>query len=240
MVVLQFANSPSKISSTGKSDDNCINVDLEGLLQKHNGTFGYRSYRGQLAAMINKANKNSENGPILQRGAEVGVFKGQLSQKMLQLVPDITQYTLVDSWRQLPGWNMPFNDNDNQKFEDIFQEAMKVTRDTYGQKVKVIRETSSVARDYVPDNSLDFVYIDGDHTAKGAVLDIMIWLAKVRCGGLILGDDYVDDKDPWGLGAENKYDPIMVKSPVDAIAEALRVHVYDLGSRNWAFVKPKT
>ena len=107
----------------------------------------------------------------------------------------------------------------------------------HGHKVEVLREVSDIARNLIPDGSLDFVYIDGDHTAKGVILDLLIWLPKVRCGGLVLGDDYMDNMDYWGLGI-GKYDPIFVKSPVDAFAKGLGVQVYDMGAGNWAFVKP--
>ena len=117
------------VPRTHNIDNKCIEADLEGLLRKHAGSFHMKRYRGQLAAMINEANKNRKRGAILQIGAEVGVFKGQLSSIMLQSVPSITKYYLVDSWKHLDGWNMPFNDNTDETFQDIFQEAMAKRRE---------------------------------------------------------------------------------------------------------------
>ena len=42
------------------------------------------------------------------------------------------------------------------------------------------------------DGSLDFVYIDGDHTLKGTNTDLAAWWPKLRPGGWLCGDDYTD------------------------------------------------
>jgi hypothetical protein len=41
------------------------------------------------------------------------------------------------------------------------------------------------------DNSLDFVYIDANHTYEGVKEDIKYWYPKVKPGGLLLGHDYL-------------------------------------------------
>ena len=40
------------------------------------------------------------------------------------------------------------------------------------------------------DNTLDFVYIDGDHQWPSVVLDLYWWHKKVRKGGIVAGHDY--------------------------------------------------
>ena len=42
------------------------------------------------------------------KGAEVGVWKGDFSKYMLENMPDLTSYILVDSWRHLDNWNKPW------------------------------------------------------------------------------------------------------------------------------------
>lgn len=41
-----------------------------------------------------------------------------------------------------------------------------------------------------PDEYFDFVYIDGDHSYKGAKSDLINYFRKVRSGGVIAGHDY--------------------------------------------------
>jgi hypothetical protein len=40
------------------------------------------------------------------------------------------------------------------------------------------------------DDSMDLVFLDGDHTYQGIVLDISIWIHKVKMGGILAFDDY--------------------------------------------------
>lgn len=40
------------------------------------------------------------------------------------------------------------------------------------------------------DNSVDLLYIDGDHGFQGCYLDLINWYPKVKYGGCIINDDY--------------------------------------------------
>ncbi len=40
------------------------------------------------------------------------------------------------------------------------------------------------------DSSLDFVFIDGNHTYPAVKNDIKLWTPKIRSGGILSGDDY--------------------------------------------------
>ena len=42
----------------------------------------------------------------------------------------------------------------------------------------------------VLDGSLDFVFIDGDHSFENAMLDILMWSKKVKSGGIVAVHDY--------------------------------------------------
>lgn len=43
---------------------------------------------------------------------------------------------------------------------------------------------------YIAANSLDYVYIDGDHRYKSVMRDIVVWWPKVRPGGILAGHDF--------------------------------------------------
>ncbi len=62
--------------------------------------------------------------------------------------------------------------------------------------IRTMHMTSAEAAKLVPDSSLDFVYIDGDHTYEGVTDDIRLWLSKVKPGGMIGGHDYANSKHP--------------------------------------------
>lgn len=55
---------------------------------------------------------------------------------------------------------------------------------------KLMKMTSMEALKYFPDRSLDFVYIDGNHSFGHVAMDLMKWNRKVKKGGVIAGHDY--------------------------------------------------
>lgn len=40
---------------------------------------------------------------------------------------------------------------------------------------------------------IDYLYVDADHSYEGVLSDLLAWTPHVRCGGLLLGDDYGSD-----------------------------------------------
>ncbi len=120
--------------------------------------------------------------------AEIGVYRGEFAEQLLRSCGHITSYLLIDPWRNLTDWNKPANHN-QLEFDAIFEEAMG--RVSFAvEKTKVLRaKTKELARE-IPDESLDFIYIDGDHTLKEITIDLMLLLSKCKIGGLIGGDDF--------------------------------------------------
>tara|TARA_R110000868_G_scaffold9602_19_gene47375 strand:+ start:178 stop:1404 length:1227 start_codon:yes stop_codon:yes gene_type:complete len=55
--------------------------------------------------------------------------------------------------------------------------------------IKHIKTLSYEAVDQFENDSLDFVYIDGDHTYEGVNKDITMYLPKIKVGGFIAGHD---------------------------------------------------
>jgi hypothetical protein len=65
-----------------------------------------------------------------------------------------------------------------------------------------------------PDNSLDFVYIDGNHDFLNIIQDIDGWKKKVRPGGILSGHDYAN----FSFKKHNH-----VKRALDAYARSYRM-----------------
>jgi hypothetical protein len=49
----------------------------------------------------------------------------------------------------------------------------------------VLRGRTRELINQIPDDSLDFAYIDGDHTLRGITIDLVRLLPKMREGGVI-------------------------------------------------------
>jgi hypothetical protein len=112
----------------------------------------------------------------LLRGAEIGVDRGHFSEYMLKYIPGCT-LLCVDPWR----WKL--------RGESRYQSTVRRLA-PYGDRATIIREYSFEAVMGVPDESLDFVFIDGDHSFDYIMTDIIWWSRKVRYGGVVSGHDF--------------------------------------------------
>jgi hypothetical protein len=110
----------------------------------------------------------------LLRGAEIGVDRGHFSEYILKYTP--CNLLCVDPWR----WKL--------RGESRYQSTVRRLA-PYGDRVRIDRRDSFDAGRDVPDGSLDFVYIDGDHTFDFVMTDIIWWTRKVRMGGVVSGHD---------------------------------------------------
>jgi hypothetical protein len=164
--------------------------------------------------------------------AEIGVWKGDFAYQILKQCPNVEKYYLVDPWRHLDDWKKPLN-VDDQHFNRIFDATLSRLRFAQD-RIVVLRGTTLEVIDQVKDAELDLVYIDGDHTAKGIVIDLIKLFPKVRAGGVLGGDDYVDNiyhHDP------TRFDPTMVKPVVDGFVAAHGLPRVYSNSSQFAFIK---
>lgn len=124
---------------------------------------------------------------------EVGVWEGDFAKDLLEECGFIERYYMIDPWANLPDWNKPFN-VDTEKFDDIYADAMKKTAFA-SEKITVLRGRTKEVIDDIPDDSLDFAYVDGDHTLRGITIDLIKLFPKIKEGGFIGGDDFTNN--PW-------------------------------------------
>jgi len=163
--------------------------------------------------------------------AEIGVYRGQFAAKLLDGCPGISTYYMIDPWRNLADWNKPANKSDDV-FAKFFDESMERTAAHESQRV-VLRGTTTEVIDRIPDGSLDFAYIDGDHTLRGITIDLTKVFPKVRDGGWIGGDDFA----PSIWQHDTSYEPTLVFPYAVHFAEAVGVRIYALPHRQFLMQK---
>ena len=156
------------------------------------------------------------------RVCEVGVWKGDFSKEMLDGVPSISSYTLIDPWARLPDWNKPLNCSDAE-FDEVREEALEKVA-VHREKVVELRFTTKDAAQHIDDDTLDFTYIDGDHTLRGITIDLHKMLPKMRSSGLIGGDDFT--KTIWQH--DSSFSPTEVFPYTIYFAEAHDLKIYTL------------
>jgi hypothetical protein len=117
-------------------------------------------------------------------GVELGVAAGEFSHRMVAS-GRFASFFGVDMYADT---------------HDVAQYKEALTRVGLFGPYKLLRMTFAEAYDLFPDESLDFIYIDGyAHTGQEGGETIWSWARKVRVGGMIAGDDYHAD---WPLVVE--------------------------------------
>ena len=72
--------------------------------------------------------------------------------------------------------------------EKEFHERMK-----YHSNIEHMKMSSNKAFSKIPDESIDVLYIDGDHRPEAVIDDITHYFSKVKPNGIIAGHDYYED-----------------------------------------------
>ena len=122
-------------------------------------------------------------------GLEIGSFEGQSSCWFLEnwVTHPKSRLICVDTWgggleHQNPDYNF-------REIEDRFDENVK----PYGNKVVKVKSTSTQALLSLIFRNIqvDFVYVDGGHTSKDVLQDLVLAHYLLKPEGLVVCDDYL-------------------------------------------------
>lgn len=114
----------------------------------------------------------------LKVGAEIGVAQGKNAYNFCNNIENLKLYC-IDSWESGRG-AAALTDAKN-----LLKEFNNVT---------FIQKRSLDALKDFPDASLDFVFIDANHSFDFVMEDIIEWSKKVKPGGIVAGHDYYHSK----------------------------------------------
>lgn len=77
------------------------------------------------------------------------------------------------------------------KHEDAYKKLLDISATPYyANRLKLMRMSTLDAAAQVSDQSLNFVFVDADHSYEGCKADILAWTPKIASGGMIAGHDY--------------------------------------------------
>ena len=99
---------------------------------------------------------------------EIGTVGGATSVHIARYCPQISKIYAVDIVK-------PDDDADHTRGHD---------------RIEFVHAASVDAAKRFADKSVDFVFIDADHSAKAVYEDLQAWVPKVRPGGVLAGHDY--------------------------------------------------
>ena len=138
----------------------------------------------------------------LSYGVEIGVWKGEFSELLL----NTTKLGVLhgcDIWEGRKGKN---------NYQNAVERLKK-----FGSRSHLHVGPSPQAASLFEDESLDFIYIDADHTYEGCKADIKGWWPKCKPGGFFGGHDYAPRRNRAFFG---------VIPAVDEFAKQENLHLY--------------
>jgi hypothetical protein len=126
-------------------------------------------------------------------GVEVGVLFGEYSEHLLANWPGFLH--MVDPWLQQP--TSVYLDGCNAcRMEEAYFKACQVIL-KYEGRAKIHRSFSVHAAKEFGYGTLDFVYLDGNHSLESVRADLVAWWPKIKAGGILGGHDFFDRHDAW-------------------------------------------
>ena len=156
-------------------------------------------------------------------GAEIGcAYGGHLDSILSQT--NIEKLYGIDPYLNYTEYGADLMNMQQIQMDTLF-ELVKSRLSYYGNRLEFIRKKSEEAYQQFENNSLDFVYIDGNHYEEYIKNDLNCWWPKIKNGGMLCGHDYDHDGFPH------------VTLHVNSFFKNLNIEVIDLKNHNWCAYK---
>lgn len=131
---------------------------------------------------------------------EVGSWLGKSAAYMAKRIAESKKqirFDAIDNWAggQDERYNgLATRDRVAASGRDLFSSwSRNLTSVGAAEYVRPVRASSPEAADGYADNSLDFVFIDGDHRPAAVHDDLSAWFPKIKAGGTLAGHDFDED-----------------------------------------------
>ncbi len=122
-------------------------------------------------------------------GVEIGVHMGVFAYHVLLRRSPLRLY-LVDPWQY--GLQRDVETDPTPAHQAARDAEYRNVCELFApySNVEILRLKSEDAASRFADGSLDYVYIDGEHSYEGVTRDLTHYFPKIKAGGLLIGDDY--------------------------------------------------
>lgn len=154
-------------------------------------------------------------------GIEIGVNDGKNAKNILESI-NIKRLYLIDPY-------VPYNEDGKIMDYTNIEKIMRKTLAPYRKFIKFIKYTSENAASKIPDNSVDFVYIDGNHSYEYVKKDLELYYPKLKSKGIMGGHDFT----PETLGVVKAVTEFIEKNDIKKLMS--KKHSTE---RDWWFIKP--
>jgi SAM-dependent methyltransferase len=134
-------------------------------------------------------------------GAELGVHRGEFAAELLELAQP-TRLHLIDLW-YLFGREWHWGEGEERSTIGALKGVLDRFEDDLvsGRVVLHIGDDLELLPSF-PDAYFDWVYVDSIHVYEHAIRELGLLSRKVRPGGVIAGDDWIEDTSHPHHGVE--------------------------------------
>jgi predicted O-methyltransferase YrrM len=136
--------------------------------------------------------KAEDGAKFVEIGGWFGRSSCYMGERILQSGKNVSLYT-IDIWTNAGHQWMGHHETIAKRggtmlsaFRSYMEEA------GVSHIVNPIQGNSHQAHENFTDESLDFIFVDGDHTWEGVKNDIVLWWPKLKPGGVMAGHDYFE------------------------------------------------
>ena len=127
---------------------------------------------------------NSLKGELV--GVEVGVCLAHTTEAFAKGIKNLKKLYAVDNYPTFVDWD---GSDWNKDRQDLMKKAAQEKILAHKDKVEFLHVSSEEFVKTIEDESLDFVFIDGDHSFEAALKDFQNYYPKVKKGGIFGGHD---------------------------------------------------
>lgn len=159
-------------------------------------------------------------------GAEIGVYRGHTSFRLLEALPNLEKLFLIDLFDERHFFKS-FAVNSMAEAEAEARRRLEC----YATRCCWMKQESLQAAAELADASLDFIFLDASHYYDDVKADLNAWSCKVKPCGLIVGHDYD------GRGDNMRRNPFGVKRAVDEHVAKVGAALMLRKGNVWAYVK---
>jgi predicted O-methyltransferase YrrM len=142
---------------------------------------------------VSKLIKENNFKKIIEIGVAYGfhseyILKNNQDVEYIGIDPYISSYDERDCFAE--DVRRFFQKESQQDALDVLCETVKTKMEPYGDRFKIIRSKFKDCQDQIENNSIDLIFVDGDHTYNGVMEDLEISWKKInKNGGILCGDD---------------------------------------------------
>lgn len=121
-------------------------------------------------------------------GCEIGVCHGENFCHMLEVCDNIQKLIGIDPYIAYDDYGGRVSQGETENFREVTFQNLELIN--AGDRAEIRIMTSDDAVSTISDGSLDFVFIDGNHSQEYVRRDIRNYYDKVKSGGIFAGHDY--------------------------------------------------